>query len=287
MNPKYYLIGFATAIFIAFGVLNIVQKNPEKLMTENVDSVKNETSKTKTPKTESQIPKEQKIVVPAVISTTQEEYYPGVKGFLAESATIKNQPGIIIIHEWWGLNNNIKSEAIRLAEQGYRVLAVDLFQGQVATVSDEARKLSGSVIKEEAQKNLAAAVNFLRQSGSKKVASLGWCFGGEQSLQLALSQTPVDATVIYYGTVETDQTKLKSITWPVLGIFGETDTVVPLDSVKKFETAVKPLNPANQIYIYPGVGHAFANPSNQNFAPAETADAWAKTKNFLAQNLKE
>jgi len=114
---------------------------------------------------------------------------------------------------------------------------------------------------------------------------MGWCFGGGMSMQLALNDE-VDATVIYYGSVETDQEKLQTINWPVLGIFGETDSVIPLNSVNQFEQVLDALGIENEIYIYEGLGHAFANPSNPGHDPKSTEDAWIKTVNFLNTHLE-
>lgn len=218
-------------------------------------------------------------------------YFQGIKGYYAvpdePKAPIDGYPGIVMIHEWWGLNDQIKSMADTLAKEGYQVLAVDLFKGSVAKNPDEARTQTANLKQDEALSNLRAAVVFLRDKNAVKIASLGWCFGGGQSLQLAISGERLDATVIYYGNLVTDPSKLRSITWPVLGIFGETDTSIPPARVREFESALKALNITQSITIYPGVGHAFANPTGTNYAPQETKDAWAKTLLFLEENLKE
>jgi carboxymethylenebutenolidase len=135
--------------------------------------------------------------------------------------------------------------------------------------------------------NLKAAVVYLKGQGALKVASLGWCFGGRQSVELSISGTPLDATVVYYGgNMATTTERLAPIKWPVLGIFGDQDQAIPVATVKAFETSLNTLGISNEIYIYPGVGHAFANPSGMNYAPNETKDAWEKTVSFLEKNLK-
>jgi carboxymethylenebutenolidase len=139
---------------------------------------------------------------------------------------------------------------------------------------------------EEAVANMQGAVNYLgslENVNSSRIASLGWCFGGGQSLQLALNseEHPLAATVIYYGNLVNDRESLSKIKWPVLGIFGDQDQSIPVDSVMQFEQALNEIGITNEIYIYPGVGHAFANPSGDNYAPKETADAWKKTLVFL------
>ncbi|MDO8728409.1 MAG: dienelactone hydrolase family protein [bacterium] len=214
-------------------------------------------------------------------------YFNNVKGFYAYPEKEGEYPGVVMIHEWWGLNDNIKGMAKELAKEGYKVLAVDLF-GKVAITPEEARAQTTGLDQAKALENLKAATNFLRQAGAPKVASLGWCFGGKQSVELAISGTNLDATVVYYGSgLATTTDKLKPITWPVLGIFGDKDQSIPVETVRAFEASLNTLGIKNEMYIYPGVGHAFANPSGMNYAPNETKDSWAKTLVFLEKNLKE
>ena len=132
-----------------------------------------------------------------------------------------------------------------------------------------------------------SAISYLNDNfSSEKIASIGWCFGGGQSLNLALNNDALDATVIYYGSLVTDSERLSSINWPVLGIFAELDNGVAVDSVHAFESTLDELEIPNDINIYPGVDHAFANPSGERYAPNESKDAWSKTISFLESNLK-
>ncbi|HYD03740.1 MAG TPA: dienelactone hydrolase family protein [Alphaproteobacteria bacterium] len=220
------------------------------------------------------------------VESSDVEYFNGVNGFYAHPSVDGNYPGVIMIHEWWGLNAEIKAYAEKLAAEGYNVLAVDLYNGKVAATSDEARNYSRSINQTQAIENMNTAFNYLKDRDSTTVGSLGWCFGGGQSMQLALNNENLDATVIYYGTLVTDESQLEKIEWPVLGVFGDKDTSIPVDKVVEFEEALNDAGVENEIYIYPGVGHAFANPTGQNYAPQETQDAWSKTLNFLDRNLK-
>jgi carboxymethylenebutenolidase len=226
-------------------------------------------------------------------------YYGSSSGYLvyptsssSNATTIEAQqqklPAVVMIHEWWGLNDNIKDMANELASEGYVVLAADLFNREVATDPNRARELSSSVgdSPEQAITNLQSAVQYLGSLpnvNSSRIASLGWCFGGGQSLQLALNsdQKPLAATILYYGNLVNDTNELSKIKWPVLGIFGDQDQSISVESVNQFEQALNQTGITNEIYIYPGVGHAFANPSGDNYAPEETADAWQKTLAFL------
>lgn len=203
-------------------------------------------------------------------------------------------PAVVMIHEWWGLNENIKNMAETLAKEGYVVLAVDLYNGQVANTTESAQNLVSKVRENpsESINNLQHAVRYLaslENVNSSKIASLGWCFGGGQSLQLALNtepEYPLATTIIYYGNLVSDQESISKIKWPVLGIFGDQDKSISVESVKQFEEALNKNGITNEIYIYKGVGHAFANPSGDNYAPQETQDAWEKTVSFLKKYLK-
>lgn len=214
------------------------------------------------------------------------EYASGISGHYAEPEETGNYPGVIMIHEWWGLNQHIKDTANQLAREGYKVLAVDLFKGSVATEAEQARAQVSGLNQEEALANLRAAKAYLTGQNSTKVAALGWCFGGGQAMQLSVSGEPLDGTVIYYGNLVTDRTRLANIKWPVLGIFGDQDTSIPVAQVQEFDSALDALGIRNSVNIYPNVGHAFANPSGQTYAPEATRDAWDKTLAFLDENLK-
>jgi carboxymethylenebutenolidase len=222
------------------------------------------------------------------------EYYQDSPGYLvypvSSNDTLSNKlPAVVMIHEWWGLNENIKNMANILAKQGFVVLAADLYKGEVADNPQRAMELVQSVRNNQNNSidNLQSAVKYLGSLpnvNSSKIASMGWCFGGGQSLQLALNseEHPLVATIIYYGTpLVTDEASLSKIKWPVLGIFGDKDQAIPIQEVNLFRTSLDQSGITNEIHIYKGVGHAFANPSGDNYAPKETEDAWQKTLSFL------
>ncbi|MGB6592472.1 MAG: dienelactone hydrolase family protein [Candidatus Nitrosopolaris sp.] len=210
------------------------------------------------------------------------------------ATTGKKLPAVIMIHEFWGINDNMRSMARTLAKQaGYAVLAVDLFKGQSTRDPNQAMQLVKSVRdnSHEAISNLQAAVKYVSSLpfvNSSKIASIGWCFGGGQSLQLALhsEQHPLAASIVYYGTpLVTDKQELSKIKWPVLGIFGDHDHANPLPLINTFKAALDNDGITNEILIYKGLGHAFANPSGTNYAPVQTVDAWQKTLIFLNKYL--
>lgn len=213
------------------------------------------------------------------------EYFPGAKGYFARPEAEGNYPGIVMIHENRGLRPEIKEAAESLAKEGYLVLAVDLF-GTTAEDQVGARALTAAFDQEMGIANMRAATEYLREQGAVKMASLGWCFGGRQSVELATSGEHLDATVVYYGGgVSTSTEVLQPISWPVLGIFGDEDQILPVATVLDFSNALSENGVENEIHIYPGVGHAFANPSGANYAPEATLDAWEKTLDFLKRHL--
>ena len=209
--------------------------------------------------------------------------------FAAPANMIEPLPAIIVIHEWWGLNDNIRAMADRIAGEGYIVLAVDLYGGKTAEFPGDARQLMASVVEnpELAEDNIRQAYDFVTAAaGAPRVAALGWCFGGGWSLNAAmLFPDELDAAVIYYGQVTANEEKLRPINAPLLGLFGAEDRGISVESVQAFEAALTRLEKQHDVHIYPGAGHAFANPSGRNFNAEIAEDAWQRTLEFLDQNL--
>jgi carboxymethylenebutenolidase len=177
-------------------------------------------------------------------------YFEDSKGYLVYplslNGNISMMPAVIMVHEWWGFNDYIKNMANLLAKQGYLVLAADLFSGKIAVDPNEAGKLVQSArSNQEALANLKAAVKYVSSLpfiDKSRIASLGWCFGGGQTLQLALDSDnqPLASTILYYGTpLVTDKTSVSKVKWPVLRIFGDQDQAIPVDKVKKFEASTR------------------------------------------------
>ncbi len=163
-----------------------------------------------------------------------------VTGWLARPRDAGEIRGaLIVIHEWWGLNDNIRSMAEQLAGEGYAALAVDLYGGRRATTPEAARALMQAAMADRAaaQDNLRSAYRYLTaELGAAQVASIGWCFGGAWSLNTALMYPrDLDAAVIYYGHLVTDPETLAPLEVPLLGIFGALDQGIPLASVQAFE----------------------------------------------------
>jgi len=198
-------------------------------------------------------------------------------------------PGIVVIHEWWGLNDWVKEQASKLSDQGYVALAIDLYRGKVATTPDEAHEIMRGVPEDRAARDLHAAFEFLKaESNVKKdrIASIGWCMGGGYSFDVALQEPTLAADVINYGHLASDSESLQKINASILGIFGGQDRGIQVEDVKKFEQSMKQLGKKVEIVIYPNAGHAFENPNNKaGYRADDAADAWKRTVKFLADTL--
>src|SRR5712692_6634581 len=214
-----------------------------------------------------------------------------VTGMLYTPAGKGPFPALIVIHEYWGLNDWVKEQASKLADQGYVALAIDLYRGKVADTPDLAHELARGVPEDRATRDLRSAFDFLAaQPNVKKdrIGSIGWCWGGGYSLDVALLEPALAADVIHYGHLATDPAALKKIHAPILGIFGGQDRGIPPEDVKKFQQSLEQLGKKVEIKIYPDAGHAFENPNNkQGYRPEDAADAWQRTVDFLAATLKK
>jgi len=213
----------------------------------------------------------------------------GAKCYLSLPKTPRaGSPSVVVIHEWYGLNEHIKHWADRLASDGYAALAVDLYGGVVAKNSDEAMAAMKAVDGAKAVAVMQAAEKFLREDArvkSTKVASLGWCFGGGQSFQLALHSTTLDACVLYYGHLETDPAKLAPLKAPVLAIFGSKDGSIKPSDVATWVDGMVKADKEHRVMTFPAV-HAFANPSNAKYDEQSASVAWENVRMFLAEKLK-
>jgi carboxymethylenebutenolidase len=198
-------------------------------------------------------------------------------------------PGIVVIHEWWGLTDWVKDQAAELAKQGYVALAIDLYRGKVATDPEAAHELARGLPEDRAVRDLKAAFTYLkgRKDVNGKIGVIGWCMGGGYALALALNEPRVTATVINYGRLATDPAAIGKIHGPVLGIFGGKDRGITPDDVHAFEAEMKKLGKKIDVVIYPDAGHAFENPNNKDgYRADDAADAAKRTKAFLATALK-
>ena len=200
-------------------------------------------------------------------------------------------PALVVIHEWWGLNDWVKEQASKLADEGYVTIAVDLYRGKVATTPDTAQQLMRDVSDERADRDLHMAVEFLKSQAEVKkdrIGAIGWCMGGGYALDVALQEPSLAADVINYGQLEADPGDLKKLKAPILGLFGGQDRSIPQSDVNKFAQQLKSFGKNVDVHIYPEAGHAFENPNNTvGYRKDDAADAWKRTVEFLAANLKK
>lgn len=196
-------------------------------------------------------------------------------------------PAVLLVHEWWGLNDQVKSVAAELAGLGYVALAVDLYNGHVADNAEDARSLMGAVDADEATRTLATWVEWLRghERSSGKVATVGWCFGGGWSLNASIA-APVDATIIYYGDLQRSAEDLRSLRGPVLGHFATRDGWINQAMVDGFRKEMDKAGKADILTVYwYEADHAFANPTGGRYDAEDAALAWKRTRAFLERNI--
>jgi carboxymethylenebutenolidase len=211
------------------------------------------------------------------------------KGYLVEPKGKGPFPAVVVIMEWWGLNDQIKGVADRLAKAGYVALVPDLYYGQVTADPEKAHELMRGLDQQEALTDLGSAMNYLHSLpavGKSKIASLGFCMGGGLSLQLALSRPDLSGAVMFYGQPDTDPMALEKAACPVLGLFGAEDQGIPEAKIQAMAKELNEVGEGADIKIYPGAGHAFFNETRPSYNAAAAADAWTLTLTFLQARLK-
>ena len=211
-------------------------------------------------------------------------------GGLAVQAALAAPPqtpaaAVMLVHEWWGLNDQIKSMAAELAKQGYLALAIDLYRGQVTAEPDQAKKLMSGVDSDAATDTIGSWLRWLKRHdmANGKAATIGWCFGGGWSLNASLAE-PVDATIVYYGNVKKSADDLNALRGPVLGHFAESDKWINHDMVNGFEAAMNKAGKPFASHWYQA-DHAFANPTSGRYDDDDAALAWRRSLDFLHKHL--
>jgi carboxymethylenebutenolidase len=214
-----------------------------------------------------------------------------VSAYLALPEGAGRKPAIVVIQEWWGLNDFIRGKADEFARKGYVALAVDLYRGKVATDADTAHQLMRGLPEDRAVRDLRAAFEYLRSRGdveATRIGSIGWCMGGGYSLALALAEPKLAGSVIDYGRLVTDDEKIKSLAVPLLGNFGGQDKGIPPETVREFEKKAKAAGKSVDFKIYPDAGHGFASSKDPSiFRAADAKDADARTDAFFEKTLKK
>ena len=215
---------------------------------------------------------------------------PGGGGFRAAPATPGKHPALLVIQEWWGVNDWIREQTERFARQGYVALAVDLYRGKVATTQEQAHELMRGLPQDRALGDLEAGFKYLasrKDVDAGRIGVIGWCMGGGYALDFTVAEPRLAATVINYGHLMVDPKTIASIKPPILGNFGANDMGIPPADVKAFDAALKKAGKSSDIKIYEGAGHAFMNPNNTGgYVKAAADDAWARIDAFLARTLR-
>jgi carboxymethylenebutenolidase len=212
-------------------------------------------------------------------------------GFLAMPGDAAEPlPGVIVIHEWWGLNDNIKTMTRKLASEGYVALAVDLYGGATADKPDKARTLMAALVSDPdaARANLKQAYDYLAKYAlAPRIGSVGWALGGGWSLQTALMlPDQLHAMVTYYGPISGSDSELATLGMPVLGFFAGLDESIPVRDVQKFRSTLLKAGKPAEVIIFPKARAGFANPDGGTYDEQAATESWQKTLAFLAENLK-
>jgi carboxymethylenebutenolidase len=212
-------------------------------------------------------------------------------GFLAVPADAAEPlPGVIVLHEWWGLTPEIRDAVRRIARGGYLVLALDLYGGRTADDVAGAQALMRELVgaPDLVRENIRQAYEYVeRYTFAPRIGVVGWDLGGRWALQAALMYPQeLDAAAIIYGAVETDEAQLATLQMPLLGLFGENDGSVPIDSVREFRATLMRLDKNADVRVYSGAEHGFFFPSGNNYAPLTADDAWTRLLAHLAAALQ-
>lgn len=221
---------------------------------------------------------------------TTVQFGNGASGYLYAPTTGGKKPGLIVIQEWWGVDDWIRQQADRYAQQGYVALAVDLYRGRSTKTQDEAHELMRGLPEDRAMSDLKAGIDHLSSRPDvdpQYIGVVGWCMGGGYALALATNDPRVKATVINYGRLITDQDTIAKLNGPVLGNFGGTDRGIPAEDVKTFGGTLTKMGKLGDVKIYESAGHAFMNPNNtEGYDAAAAQDAQKRIDQFFDRTLR-
>ncbi len=208
-----------------------------------------------------------------------------LQGYLARPTNTASAPAIILIHEWWGLNDHIKDIARRYAAEGFITVAVDLYDGVTTKDSGEATRLMNSLDFPRALERLKATVEYLRNlEGVTSVGVTGFCLGGVLAL-LTACQNKIEAVAPFYGMPD-ELSAIANLGCPLLFIGGEKDQWITVEKMSKLTEALQNNNKQGEVKIYAGADHAFFNDTRPEvYSANEAADAWKQVLAFFKQNL--
>ncbi len=212
-----------------------------------------------------------------------------VYGYFAfPSDMVEPLPALVLVHDWWGLDEEMHAAANRIAAAGYIVLAVDLYSGETITAPGAAREKAIAVVEnpKAIEENIRQALDFVEVAGAPAIGIAGWGFGGAYALDAALAfPDRIDAVVVFYGQVPSESDRLATLGSPVLGLFGDKDTTVTPKAALAFAAATNRIGKPAEVEIYPDAGHGFADPRRRQYDPSVAARAWTRMLEFLSTAL--
>ena len=215
-----------------------------------------------------------------------------VDGYLAEPSNKPNAPGVVVIQEWWGMDDQIKEVADRFATAGYRALVPDLYRGKLALEANEAEHLMNDLnFGDAASQDIRGAVQYLKATGSPKVGVTGFCMGGALTILSACFVPELDATVVWYGNPPAEYVDAKNITKPMMGHWSMQDEFFSPAGVDELEQKLKAAGAHHEFHRY-DAKHAFANPKSDSrglaplqYHPEAAEMAWQRSLEFFKKHL--
>jgi len=213
----------------------------------------------------------------------------GTRAFVAFPSGTAPAASVIVVHEWWGLNAQIREQARRLARQGYVAIVPDLYHGKSAGDPETAHELMRGLDEDQSVRDLAAAVEWLKaepRTAKRNYGVMGFCMGGHLAELLAFQDPALSAVVVFYGTPETRPDRIASLKAPLLGHYGAEDQGIDTSRVAAFRQSLVNAGKRSEVYVYLGAGHAFMNQEQPSYRPDSAQLAWARTLGFLQKYLK-
>jgi carboxymethylenebutenolidase len=214
----------------------------------------------------------------------------GPDAFVAWPAGKGAAPSVIVVHEWWGLNEQIKDVAKHLAREGYVAIVPDLYHGKVAADPEKAHELSRGLEDDAALADMRAAAAWVgaqTRTKSTRMGALGFCMGGGLAETFALADTGLSAVVMCYGHPTTDSTRIAALRAPLQGHFGAQDEGIPPAKVAEFKAALDAAGKRAEIYSYADAGHAFMHEGRASYRDASAKLAWKRLLEFFQRELKD
>jgi carboxymethylenebutenolidase len=227
----------------------------------------------------------------------KEVRYPGktveLRAFVAQPTGVAAPvPDVIVVQEWWGLNDNIRDIARRLAREGYFAIAPDLYSRQghkVATDPNTAGQLMAGLRKDDGIDDLLSTISWIRtrkEVNAARIGVTGFCMGGSYALLLPCSTKDIKAAAPFYGEIPADE-KLRELACPIFYAYGENDGWIQRRDVDRLAAALKKFGKKGEVKVYPGCSHGFFNDTRKDvYRPAESKDAWQHTLGLFAENLR-